>query len=59
MHYLKSAEVPTKATSGCAFRFSIDEENPHRELRLGFDTPLRLLELVAGAVPRAHNGDHE
>ena len=36
----------TAATSGCVFKAPLDEEQPQRELRLGFDSSMRLLELV-------------
>lgn len=34
------------ASEGCVYIAALDEENPQREFRLGFDPHARLLELV-------------
>lgn len=39
-------EESIHAASTAVYVASLDEENPQRELRLGFDTHARLLELV-------------
>lgn len=41
-----SAEDSTQAAAGAIYVAPLDEENPQRELRLGFDRHARLLELV-------------
>nr|WP_290186564.1 toxin [Corynebacterium glaucum] len=45
-HGIEPEDSIVAATSGCAFHAPLDDENPQRELRLGFDTSMRLLELV-------------
>ena len=45
-HGIKPEDSVTAATSGCVFKAPLDEEHPQRELRLGFDASMRLLELV-------------
>lgn len=45
-HGIKPEDSVTAATTGCVFEAPLDEENPQRELRLGFDDSMRLLELV-------------
>lgn len=44
-HGLREADIVNAATWP-AFTVSLDDENPGRQLRLGFDTHSRLLELV-------------
>lgn len=36
----------TKTASGCVYKAPLDEDHPQRELRLGFDSSMRLLEVV-------------
>lgn len=47
---LKHGIIPedsiTAATTGCRFVVDLDEEHPFRQLRLGFDSSMRILELV-------------
>lgn len=46
MEVRRSATKHGIEPEGCAFHAPLDDENPQRELRLGFDTSMRLLELV-------------
>ena len=45
-HGIKPEDSVPAATSTCVFKAPLDDENPQRELRLGFDGSMRLLELV-------------
>ena len=45
-HGIKPEDTVTVATSGCVFKAPLDEDHPQRELRLGFDSSMRLLEIV-------------
>ncbi|WP_347030659.1 hypothetical protein [Brevibacterium paucivorans] len=45
-HNIKPEDSIAAATSGCVFKAPLDDEHPQRELRLGLDTSLRLLEIV-------------
>lgn len=45
-HGIKPEDSVTAATTACVFKAPLDDENPQRELRLGFDGKMRLLELV-------------
>lgn len=45
-HGIRPEDSVAAATSACVFKAPLEEENPQRELRLGFDSSMRLLELV-------------
>ncbi len=45
-HSINPEDSVTAATSGCVFKAPLDEDHPQRELRLGFDGSMRLLEIV-------------
>lgn len=45
-HGINPEDSVTAATSGCVFKAPLDEDHPQRELRLGFDGSMRLLEIV-------------
>lgn len=45
-HGINPEDSVTAATSGCVFKAPLDEDHPQRELRLGFDDSMRLLEIV-------------
>lgn len=45
-HGIDPEDSVTAATSGCVFKAPLDEDHPQRELRLGFDGSMRLLEIV-------------
>nr|VDG62878.1 Uncharacterised protein [Streptococcus thermophilus] len=45
-HGIEPEDSVTSATTGCVYKAPLDEEHPQRELRLGFDSSMRLLEIV-------------
>ena len=45
-HGIPPKDSITAATTGCVYNAPLDEEHPHRELRLGFDSSMRMLEIV-------------
>ena len=45
-HGIEPEDSITAATTGCVYKAHLDEEHPQRELRLGFDSSMRLLETV-------------
>lgn len=45
-HAINPEDSVTAATSGCVFKAPLDEDHPQRELLLGFDGSMRLLEIV-------------
>lgn len=45
-HGIEPESSLTAATSGCVYKAPLDEDHPQRELRLGFDSSMRLLEIV-------------
>ena len=45
-HGIAPEDSITGATTGCIFKAPLDEEHPQRELRLGFDSSMRMLEIV-------------
>lgn len=45
-HGIQPKDSIYAATAGCRFVSELDEEHPQRQFRLGFDSKMRLLELV-------------
>lgn len=45
-HGIAPEDSITAATTECVYRVPLDGEHPHRELRLGFDSSMRMLEIV-------------
>lgn len=45
-HGIDPDDSVTAATTGCRFVVDLDEGDPSRQLRLGFDRSMRVLELV-------------